>query len=302
VKNLKISTQLSLLVGVLSVMLLGVGLMGLWGMNRSNAALKTVYQDRTIPIDQLSHVNALQLSNRLALTNALLQTLPAAEAMAQIEANSAKAGKLWDAFMATHLTAQEIKLAKAAADANSSFIQEGLLPSVAALRANNSKEMMRLQIEKVRPLSGVLSQSLDALTKLQIDEARVGPGALFVTVGAKTPSGSTFAQATAVGTGCGGTPGCPTSFYEEAFDLANSGYTLALNAGSYTVNGDLTLKGRTQPLSVPVVMTPQRGGGWLVSGRAVMRRSQFDIGGGEWADPSVVADDLEARFKILLNP
>jgi polyisoprenoid-binding protein YceI len=74
------------------------------------------------------------------------------------------------------------------------------------------------------------------------------------------------------------------------------------NAGSYTVNGDLTLKGRTRPLSVPVVLTPQRGGGWLVSGRAVMKRSQFDIGGGEWADPSVVADDLEARFKFLLNP
>jgi hypothetical protein len=74
---------------------------------------------------------------------------------------------------------------------------------------------------------------------VQIDEARVGPGALFVTIGAKTPSGSTFAQANAVGTGCGGTPGCPTSFYEESFDLANSGYTLNFNAGSYTV-GSLT--------------------------------------------------------------
>jgi polyisoprenoid-binding protein YceI len=74
------------------------------------------------------------------------------------------------------------------------------------------------------------------------------------------------------------------------------------NAGGYTVNGDLTLKGRTRPINVPVVLTAQRGGGWLVSGRATMKRSQFDIGGGEWADPSVVADDLEARFKILLNP
>jgi polyisoprenoid-binding protein YceI len=74
------------------------------------------------------------------------------------------------------------------------------------------------------------------------------------------------------------------------------------NAGSYTVNGDLTLKGRTRPISVPVVLTPQRGGGWLVSGRATMKRSHFDIGGGEWADPSVVADDLEARFKLLLKP
>ncbi|MDP2787347.1 MAG: YceI family protein [Pseudomonadota bacterium] len=73
-------------------------------------------------------------------------------------------------------------------------------------------------------------------------------------------------------------------------------------AGRFTVMGDFTLKGRTLPLIVPFILTPQRGGGWLASGRAALKRSQFDIGGGEWADPSVVADDLEARFKIMLNP
>jgi len=73
-------------------------------------------------------------------------------------------------------------------------------------------------------------------------------------------------------------------------------------AGRFTVNGELTLKGRTAPLSVPVILTPQRTGGWLVSGRAALKRSQFDIGGGEWADPSVVADDIDARFKLLLKP
>lgn len=72
--------------------------------------------------------------------------------------------------------------------------------------------------------------------------------------------------------------------------------------GRFIVTGDLTLKGRTLPLSLPVVLTPQRDGGWLVSGLAKLKRSQYDIGGGEWADPSVVADDLEARFKILLKP
>jgi polyisoprenoid-binding protein YceI len=73
-------------------------------------------------------------------------------------------------------------------------------------------------------------------------------------------------------------------------------------AGRFTVSGDFTLKGRTRPLTAPFLLTPQRGGGWLASGRVALKRSQFDIGGGEWADPSVVADDLEARFKILLNP
>jgi polyisoprenoid-binding protein YceI len=73
-------------------------------------------------------------------------------------------------------------------------------------------------------------------------------------------------------------------------------------AGRYTVLGDLTIKGRTQPLDVPFLLTPQQAGGWLASGRAALKRSLFDIGGGEWADPAVVADDLEARFKLSLNP
>jgi methyl-accepting chemotaxis protein len=172
VKNLKISTQLSLLVGALSAMLLAIGLMGLWGIGRSNAALKTVYEDRTVPIDQLAHMNALQLGNRLAMSQALLQTLPAAEAAAQIEANIAKASKLWEAYMATELTAQEVKLAKASAEARATLVQDGLLPSVAALRANSLKEATRLQAEKVRPLTTALEQSLDVLMTLQVDEAR----------------------------------------------------------------------------------------------------------------------------------
>ncbi len=69
-----------------------------------------------------------------------------------------------------------------------------------------------------------------------LDEARVGPGALFVAVAAKVPSGSTFAQVTSVGTGCGGTPGCANSFYELSFDLANSGFTMTPTAGGYAVS------------------------------------------------------------------
>ena len=171
-KNQKISTLMSWLIGTLAAMLLGIGLLGLWGMNRSNAALKSVYEDRTVPIDQLAHVNALQLSNGLAVANGLLQTLPAAEAAAQVEANIAKVTKLWDAYMATQLTADEAKLAKAVTEARTQYVQEGLLPAVAALRANNPKEALRLQAEKVRPLSAALEKTLDALMTLQVEEAR----------------------------------------------------------------------------------------------------------------------------------
>jgi len=69
-----------------------------------------------------------------------------------------------------------------------------------------------------------------------IDEHRPGPGASFVNVQAKAPSGSTFAVVSSVGTGCGGSVAvCTEAVYEESFDLANSSYTLDYNGGQYTL-------------------------------------------------------------------
>jgi hypothetical protein len=73
-----------------------------------------------------------------------------------------------------------------------------------------------------------------------LDEARLGPGALSVGVAAKVPAGSTFAQATPTGTGCGGS-NCQSSFYEffanaASFDLANSRWALTYNGSSYNVS------------------------------------------------------------------
>jgi polyisoprenoid-binding protein YceI len=72
--------------------------------------------------------------------------------------------------------------------------------------------------------------------------------------------------------------------------------------GQYTMNGELTIKGRTRPVNAALLLTPQRNGGWLASGRFALKRSDFDIGGGEWSDPSVVANDIDGRFKVFLAP
>ena len=73
-----------------------------------------------------------------------------------------------------------------------------------------------------------------------LDEARLGPGALSVTVAAKVPSGTTVAQWSPVGTGCGGGSNCQTTFYQlfspaSAFDLANSQWSLTFNGNGYTL-------------------------------------------------------------------
>ncbi len=71
-------------------------------------------------------------------------------------------------------------------------------------------------------------------------------------------------------------------------------------AGYYVATGDLTVKGKTQPINVAFALTPQREGGWMASGRFELKRSAFGIGGGEWSD--VVADDAEVKFSMLLLP
>ncbi|MGE3174224.1 MAG: hypothetical protein AB7O97_16465 [Planctomycetota bacterium] len=76
---------------------------------------------------------------------------------------------------------------------------------------------------------------------LHIDQARVGPGNLTVSVPAQVPSGIPTAFNTSVGVGCTGTSGpCQASVYEffntpAAFDLAGSSMGLSLSGSDYTL-------------------------------------------------------------------
>jgi methyl-accepting chemotaxis protein-1 (serine sensor receptor) len=80
--------------------------------------------------------------------------------------------KLWNAYMATYLTPEEKKLAQTFTNDRKTFAGEGLLPAVAALRANDVKEAQRLAKDKVEPLFVALERGADALIDLQIDVAK----------------------------------------------------------------------------------------------------------------------------------
>lgn len=64
--------------------------------------------------------------------------------------------------------------------------------------------------------------------------------------------------------------------------------------------GKLSIKGVSQDVTVPVVMT-QAGAVTTATGTFAIKRLIFKIGENEWADTSMVADPVQVKFKIALS-
>lgn len=73
-----------------------------------------------------------------------------------------------------------------------------------------------------------------------------------------------------------------------------------LGGGKFEVSGKLSIKGASQDVVVPVALT-QSGGSTTAAGAFAIKRLDFKIGDGDWKDTSMVANDVNVRFKLTLN-
>ena len=73
-----------------------------------------------------------------------------------------------------------------------------------------------------------------------------------------------------------------------------------LGAGKFEVTGKLSIKGQSRDVVVPVTMT-QNGAVTTATGVFPIKRLAFKIGEGDWTDTSMVADDVQVKFKLALN-
>ena len=143
-------------------------------MTKTDEALESVYNDRAVPLAQLADINYLMIRNRLLIANSLVSQTPesVAQNAQELESNISRVGTLWDAYMATRLTTEEAQIAKQFAEARKLFVQDGLLPSMAALRAGDFDAAKRIALEKNVALFNVAREQMMALIKLQVDEAK----------------------------------------------------------------------------------------------------------------------------------
>ncbi len=165
----KISTRVALMAGALSLLVLVMGLMGLWGTAQANAALRVLYEERLTATQQIGQIQGLLLRNRLALAVALVTPVPEQMRASadEVEANIAAITGIWTAYQRSTMDAQERALAERFAQHRQRFVQEGLVPSVAALRAQDLERLRTLVLEAVRPLYQPVGEDIAALVEFQ---------------------------------------------------------------------------------------------------------------------------------------
>jgi polyisoprenoid-binding protein YceI len=73
----------------------------------------------------------------------------------------------------------------------------------------------------------------------------------------------------------------------------------ALGGNRYAADGVLSLHGVSKPVTLAFTWTP--GAKPVLAGKATVKRLDFGVGGGEWADTSLLPNEITVSTKVVLQ-
>ena len=129
-------------------------------------------------------------------------------------------------------------------------------------------------------------------TQLSYDPARAADAKVSLDVDlASIDTGSAEGDGEVAGKQWFNTREFPTAHFASSSDKA-------VGNNRYDVTGQLTIKGRTQTVTAPTMVAIQ-GNSATFDGALVIRRADFSIGEGPWADFGIVANEVQIKFHFL---
>lgn len=171
---MKIGSMLMALVGLLITLLIGIGLSGLHGMSVSENSLKTIYNDRVVPLRDLKviadmyAVNIVDTSHKVR--NGNITWADARKSVAEAEITIAEK---WKAYSSTYLVEEEKKLV---AEIEPMFKSTGkeLDKLTAILKREDQEAITNFTINNlypgIDPISGKFSELIEVQLKIAKQE------------------------------------------------------------------------------------------------------------------------------------
>lgn len=171
-KKLSVNIRLFLLVGLLSLVSIVVGLMGLRGMSETVGGLRTVYEDRVVPLRDLKVIADLYAVNIVDTTHKVRNgNIAWAEARKNLAEARTGINKTWTAYKATFLVEEEKKLVAsiepmlAAAETSINQLQS-------IFEEEDRKALARFTIDTLYPVVDPISTKFSELIEVQLNVAK----------------------------------------------------------------------------------------------------------------------------------
>ena len=167
--RMTVSKRIGLLLGAGALLVFGACGLGLYALTQANAALKSVYEHRTLPAMQLGEITRLMMSNPLLLTDAASNPTPDVikKNMDLVESNIAQASERWTSYMAGHLDTQERELAQAVEGLRRKYLDTGVRPLIAAIRVVDTLRAQEILALELPALYAPFSARANELMLLQ---------------------------------------------------------------------------------------------------------------------------------------
>ena len=174
IKNLKIRTKLNILVIFASLLMVAIGTTGLLGINISNSALSSVYNENLLHIIQLNEVRDHQTQVRTELLEAGLER-DGFEILARIDkvrSSLFQIETILGEYNKHTMSAEEKKLMDAFMAERMDYGRNGVIPILDLLQAEKFEQVQKLRKEVMNPGYAKASVGIDALIQLQVDAAK----------------------------------------------------------------------------------------------------------------------------------
>jgi aerotaxis receptor len=167
--------RLSTLVAFLAGLMVVIGVAGVWGIYDANSRMKSIYEDRTVALEQLGAIDHRMLDSALTLRGAYVRHATGqdiGDVAGRVRADIESTDKLVAEYMATYLTPEEKVLADSYTQKRKVYINEALQPAASLVTAGKFDELAKLVSGSASNLYKAMAEDFEKLVALQVREAK----------------------------------------------------------------------------------------------------------------------------------
>jgi methyl-accepting chemotaxis protein len=171
--NITIKSRLTFVIGFLSLVLILIGGIGLASLRTTNGSLKSLYEERVLPMGRLNLVARNMDSTRIAVAESMYSSMSTvANEMDAIDKRIADENAILDSYLKSNLSTDEKNLANQFIEARAKYTTEGLKPTIAALRIQDTDKATDIMKGPMRQSYTQVRSALDAIYKYQSNAAK----------------------------------------------------------------------------------------------------------------------------------